>query len=155
MNSISESPTQSETTFINCSMWRRLATIFYDTLLLCCVVFLAWQPVPLLPDSIHPALGRGLRLGYLLAICFLFFGWFWTHGGQTLGMRAWRVKLINVGMKNSDEVSWSDAWIRYISAMLSWIVLGSGFIHAIFNKDKSSWHDLLSETKLIVVEKPS
>jgi len=31
--------------------------------------------------------------GYLIAVVCLFFIWFWTHGGQTLGMRAWRLKI--------------------------------------------------------------
>jgi len=31
--------------------------------------------------------------GYLIAVVCLFFIWFWTHGGQTLGMRAWRLKV--------------------------------------------------------------
>ena len=30
----------------------------------------------------------------MLAVAWAFYGWFWLHGGQTLGMRAWRLKLV-------------------------------------------------------------
>ena len=98
---------QKDTTNISselyCPLWRRLAAIVYDVLLLFCVVFIAWQPVPLLPDTLHEVLGRGIRLAYLTLISFLFFGWFWTHGGQTLGMKAWGIKLIHIG---HDQGNW-------------------------------------------------
>ena len=158
MNSIIEKNSPTETSDIDCPLWRRFAAIVYDTILLGCLVFLAWQPVPLLPDDIYPALGRTIRLAYLLTICFLFFGWFWCHGGQTMGMRAWRIKLVATESSSQSEtglpaVTWRAAWVRFISAMLSWAIIGMGFIWALFHHDKLTWHDLFSHTKLIVLSK--
>lgn len=158
MNSIIEKNPPTDTSNIGCPLWRRFAAIIYDTLILGCLVFLAWQPVPLLPDDLYPALGRLMRLAYLIAICFLFFGWFWCHGGQTIGMRAWRIKLVASTSSGQSEtilpaVTWHAAWLRFISAMLSWAIIGIGFIWALFHHNKLAWHDIFSHTKLIVLSK--
>ncbi len=141
--------------FISCPLWRRLLAILYDTVLLCCLVFIAWQPVPLIPESLHPVSGRAIRLGYLLAICFLFFGWFWRHGGQTPGMRAWRIKLMPMrpdrAPDRSRPVTWRTAWLRFIAALFSWITFGAGFACSIFHPEKLAWHDLFSRSRLIVL----
>ena len=136
---------------IPCSLWRRLGAVFYDAIVLICIIFIAWQPVPLLPESLHPVLGRLLRLGYLLTICFLFFGWFWTHGGQTLGMRAWRIKLVAGGPGIHETVKWRLAWQRFTCALLSWGVFGIGFIWSLFHHDNLAWHDIYSKTRLVVI----
>ncbi len=140
--------------FSPCPLWRRLLAILYDTVLLCCLVFIAWQPVPLIPESLHPALERTIRLGYLLAICFLFFGWFWRHGGQTLGMRAWKIKLTPMYPDRTPDpfraVTWETAWLRFIAALFSWITVGAGFAWSAFHPEKLAWHDLFSSSRLIV-----
>jgi uncharacterized RDD family membrane protein YckC len=128
--------------------WRRLLAIVYDTFVLICVIFVAWQPVPLLPlDLLPPPVSQGLRLLYLLSITFLFFGWFWTHGGQTIGMRAWQIKLES--SSTSTSPGWKQCWIRYLIAMLSWLVLFLGFLWALFHPQRAAWHDLVSGTRLV------
>ncbi len=134
-----------------CPLWRRMCAIFYDTILLVCVVFIAWQPVPLLPEGLHPLLARSIRLGYLWAICFFFFAWFWCHGGQTLGMRAWNIKLVNGPVPGVTEISWRCAWTRFMVSLLSWLALGSGFLFSLFHPEKLAWHDIVSKTRLIVI----
>jgi len=158
-------------------LWRRLAAIIYDSIMLVCLVFIAWQPVPLLPDQQWPPLlSQVVRLVYLGSICFLFFGWFWTHGGQTIGMRAWRIKLVsrpqaapvtgNAVVRGTaardavtwdavtwDAVTWKRALLRFVSAMLSWAAFGLGFIWSLFNRDRQGWHDLASSTSLVVLTK--
>ena len=157
VNTSAEDNQITYTADISCPLWRRLAAIVYDSLLLSIVVLLAWQPVPLLPDDLYPALGRALRLAYLTTICFLFFGWFWCHGGQTLGMRSWRIRLVtdlpNQSASTFYAITWRVAWMRFISAILSWSAVGMGFIWSLFHHDKLTWHDIFSHTRLIVVKK--
>ena len=146
-----KNPSTGETA-LACPLWRRLCAIFYDTILLVCVIFIAWQPVPLLPEDLNPVLGRGVRLGYLGAICYLFFAWFWCHGGQTLGMRAWKIKLVNdTAVPRSTQVQWKSAWIRFLMAIVSWLGLGAGFLFSLFHPEKLTWHDIVSKTRLVVV----
>lgn len=134
------------------TLLRRLAAISYDSLLLYGVLFLAGLPLPLIPGDLRETWGvEFLVQSYLVFVCLLFFGWFWTHGGQTPGMRAWRLKVI--GMHGS-SVAWRPAVIRFFSAILSWAVLGLGFWLSLFDRDKLAWHDHLSRTRLILLPKP-
>lgn len=135
---------------------RRLAAILYDSLLLSALwlavatVFLAASDGRLaMPD-------RPLWLLYafratLLLVAFLFFGWFWTRGGQTLGMRAWRLKVVT---DQGRSLTWLLALRRFSAAALSWAALGAGFWWAIFDREKRAWHDRLSGTHLVVLPKP-
>lgn len=133
--------------------WRRLLTMFYDGLIISCVVFIAWQPMPLLPDEHWPdGLSQGLRLLYLFLIPFFFLGWFWVHGGQTIGMRAWKIRLIDSSSTsgNTVAVSWKKAFLRYCSGYLSWPVLALGFLWPLFSRQRRTWHGLASGTRLII-----
>lgn len=129
---------------------RRLAAIFYD----------AWLVAALwLLGAIADTLARaGLGIGsdgshlllqlYLLGSPALFFGWFWTHGGQTLGMRAWRLKLLD---REGAPVGWRGALIRYAAAWLSLLAFGLGYLWVWIDRDRLAWHDRLSGTRLVMV----
>ncbi|MEX2164154.1 MAG: RDD family protein [Sulfuricaulis sp.] len=87
---------------------------------------------------------------YLLAICFLFYAGFWIRGGQTLGMRAWRLKLV---AQNGAPIGWAIAVKRFALAWISLLCLGLGFLWILFNQDKLAWHDRWSGTKIILLPK--
>ena len=130
---------------------RRFAAIGYDTLLLSGVLFLAGLPLPLIPDAVRENWGVQLTIqAYLILICLLFFGWFWTHGGQTLGMRAWRLKVVAA---DGSPVGWRSAVTRYFCAILSWVALGLGFWWSLVDRERLTWHDRLSRTRLIRLKK--
>lgn len=82
--------------------FRRLLVIFYDSLLLIGLLFATSLPTVMIaggpPKS--PLAIMLFRL-YLLTVWFVFLGGFWVHGGQTPGMRAWRVRL---GKENGDLI---------------------------------------------------
>jgi uncharacterized RDD family membrane protein YckC len=83
-----------------------------------------------------------------LVVSFVFYGWFWTHGGQTLGMRAWNLYLIKPDGKFID---WKMAAKRYFAALFSWAALGLGFTWILLDKRKYAWHDILSNTRIVYV----
>ena len=86
----------------------------------------------------------------LLALLFAFFGWCWTHGGQTLGMRAWRLRLLR---RDGKPLAWSDAAKRY---SVSWLVLlpaGLGLWWALLDREGLSLQDRLSGTQLTLLPK--
>jgi len=124
-------------------LFRRLGAIFYDCLLLTGLLFLATALV--LPVNNGEAFSSSQFYFpvYLLIISFLFFAWFWTHGGQTLGMRTWKIK---ISTTNNQPISWNQAAVRFFAAVLSWGIFGVGFLWVLFNKDNNSWHDILSKS---------
>lgn len=141
---------QENTPLPRCGLLRRLAAILYDVMLLAAILFLAALPAaPLLGES--PSAGAELlfRL-YLLLIIFGFFAWFWAHGGQTLGMRAWRIKLQN---RNPGAVTLWQLMLRFIVATFSWLAFGLGFLWSLIDKEKLTWHDRYSMTELVVTPK--
>lgn len=125
---------------------RRLSALFYDTLLLLAVLFVG--TAVLLPFRGGQALAAGEPVygTYLLLLSFLFFGWSWTHGGQTLGMRAWHMRLQS---REGGPVSWKAAALRFFAALLSLSCLGFGFWWALWDEEKRCWHDRLAGTRLI------
>ena len=124
---------------------RRFGVMFYDSILLIAVLFFASLPivVPLSITTEHYL--YPFFIGYIYFVGFLFFGWFWTHGGQTLGLKTWRIKLTSdIG----NSVSWKQALLRYIASLLCWLSLGIGFIWCYTNCERLAWNDLWSNTRL-------
>lgn len=134
-------------------LFKRLLIIVYDGLLLIGVLFASSLAFLLLPDTFEATpIGVFLKQLYLVGISFLFYGWFWTHGGQTLGMRSWDLYLVNPEGK---FISWPTAAIRFFSAILSWAAVGLGFTWILLDKQKRAWHDLLSTSRIVHVPKSS
>lgn len=131
---------------------RRLAAIFYDTWLLVALWLLGSTLDTLVQSSLGLAddpLHLPLQL-YLLACPFVFFGWFWTHGGQTLGMRAWRLRLLD---ECGEAVNWQQSIVRVAAATLSLFAVGLGYLWMLFDQDGRTWHDRLSKTRLVLLKK--
>jgi uncharacterized RDD family membrane protein YckC len=101
-------------------LYKRLLALVYDSLLLIAVLFLA-MAVLLIVTGGHQFEGGSPWLSiYMLGVSYAFFGWFWTHGGQTLGMRAWRLKLVQA---NDQPVTWWQAGLRVLTAVPAWLVI--------------------------------
>ena len=125
-----------------------MAAIAYDCVLLAAVLFLA--TAVLLPvsggEAIRP--GSGWYSAYLLAVSFVYFGWFWTHGGQTLGMRSWRLRLVGAG---NSGATWRQALLRFVGAGFSWLAFGAGFLWLLVDPERLTWHDRISTTRIVDV----
>lgn len=133
------------------TLLRRLAAIAYDWLLLLALfLLLGFVYVPLVGGITQSLIARlGFQL-LLLAVIWLFFCWFWTHGGQTLGMRAWRLRVVT---RNGDPIGWRQASLRFWAGFLSFLCAGLGFGWATIDRDRRAWHDYLSHTDLILLPK--
>lgn len=133
------------------SLPRRLGAVLYDTLLLAALLILAsFLYIPLIDQALAPPFGRALYQLYLLAISLAYFGWFWVHGGQTLGLRTWRLRLV---ARDGGAVTWKQAVRRFLAAIVSWLCLGLGFLWVLVDREKLAWHDRFSGTRLILLPK--
>jgi uncharacterized RDD family membrane protein YckC len=130
-----------------CSFLRRLTVIFYDTLLLLPVFFVATLGLMPFLDTNTIDSGNTFYKIFLILLAYLYFVWQWTHSGQTLGMRAWHVRLTGTG---TIQIDWSRATIRFVTAILSWMILGLGFIWSVIDKNKMTLHDHITQTVLII-----
>ncbi|MBL6917698.1 MAG: RDD family protein [Gammaproteobacteria bacterium] len=126
---------------------RRLGAIFYDLIVLLGIIYIAWIPWLLVDAFVEDMTSLNfLKSAYLLGVIFLYLGGFWVTGGQTVGMKAWRLRII---CQNGQPLNWQKALTRYLSACLSVASFGLGFIWATVDRKKQSWHDKLSGTHLI------
>jgi uncharacterized RDD family membrane protein YckC len=126
---------------------RRLGAIFYDLIVLLGILLIAGLPLPLLDSFTSDMLWAAfIKPTYLLGVIFLYLGGFWVTGGQTVGMKAWRLRII---CQNGQPLNWQKALTRYLGACLSVASFGLGFIWATVDRKKQSWHDKLSGTHLI------
>ena len=129
---------------------RRLASMFYDAWLIAAL----WLFGATVDFAIQHALGTAeqptrLPLQLFVAACpFLFYGWFWTHGGQTLGMRAWRIKALQV---NGQPMTWRRSIVRVAGAHLSLLALGLGYLWMLVDREGLTWHDRLSDSRLVLL----
>jgi uncharacterized RDD family membrane protein YckC len=130
---------------------RRLGAMFYDGLLLLALLMMLSYPYVWLTGGAKPGLlVKTLYQLYLLAICFFYYTGFWVRGGQTLGLRTWRLRLVRT---EGGPITWAIALKRFASAWLSLLCLGLGFLWVMYDRDKRAWHDRLSGTKLIQLPK--
>ena len=129
------------------SMGRRVGAMIYDALVAMGILFIAALPLPIL-DAFAPGEWWTILLKriYLAGTIFFYLGGFWVHGGQTVGMRAWKIKLIR---SDGAPVRWKDALFRFAAATVSIASLGIGFFWALTNEQKKAWHDSWSNTQLI------
>lgn len=76
----------------------------------------------------------------------------WRRGGQTLGMRPWRLKVVSADGGAPTTV---QLWKRYAVASLSTLLAGAGFWWAWFDRGRLTWHDRLSKTRTVRMPKPT
>lgn len=127
-------------------MLRRLLSITYDLLLLFAVLFILTVVLNVVfgPERIQSS-----RLLYpfgLFFISYLYFAWHWIHGGQTLGMKAWKLVI-----KKNDglPLDWKVATIRFFLALIMNCIFLSGLLWALFDSNRDSLYDRLSNTTLV------
>ena len=128
------------------SLLRRFGAMLYDSFLLLTVVFVA-SFIIVIPTGITPENPYFfLFQAYIFMVAYLFFAWFWTREGQTLGMRTWKIKLVS---EDDSLVTWGSALLRYAIAIISWLAFGLGFLWSLWDKKHRTWHDIASKTYLV------
>jgi len=125
------------------SLMRRLFSMLYEALVLFGVLFVAVLVFMLLRDpSAHGA--KPFFQAYIFLVLLWYFTWFWTHGGQTVAMRAWRFRVERI---DGTPLRFPQACLRFFLGWLSVISI----LWALFDRDKQFLHDRLAGTRLVMV----
>lgn len=132
------------------SLLRRLLAILYDGMLLLALWMAASALWLAFTGGQAAAAGDALYRLYLLLVAYSFFAGFWCLAGRTLGMQAWRLRVIDA---NGQRIGVIAATHRFMTAIVSWLPFGGGFLWAMIDKDGLTWHDRLSKTYLYLEEK--
>jgi uncharacterized RDD family membrane protein YckC len=93
--------------------------------------------------------GLGFMFSFLgfLAIYFLYFPYFWSHGGQTPGMKLLHVRVVRD--EDGGPIGWGSGFLRLIGYAISGSVFYLGFIWILVDKRKRGWSDLIAGTCVI------
>ena len=127
----------------------RLVAMFYDALLLLSALLIVTAiALMITKGSLHTH--NPFFRTTLFLICFSFYAWFWLHGGQTLGMRAWKLRLQN---KDGRPITIWQALLRFLVAIPSLAFAGLGFLWMLTDKDKMTWYDRFSESVIVRLPK--
>ena len=86
--------------------------------------------------------------GLSTLIGLVYFVYFWTSTGQTIGHKALSLRVVKMDGSN---LSITDAIIRYVGEIISAIVIFLGFIWVGFDPHKQGWHDKMAHTYVIKV----
>jgi uncharacterized RDD family membrane protein YckC len=130
----------------NSGFLRRLGAMTYDGLLILALLFIA--TLPFIATRGGEPVESAENWLYQLILCLVIYGFFvgfWTRSGRTLGMQSWRLQLENL---DGSPPTLATATIRFFAALLSWAPAGLGFFWQLWDKDKLTWHDRLSGTRL-------
>ncbi|HEY9147061.1 MAG TPA: RDD family protein [Thiobacillus sp.] len=130
-------------------LWKRLAALFYDGLLLFALLMLAIAAAFALKGGVVDAHHPLFRL-YLLMVTGLFFCGFWVAGGQTLGMRSWRLR---VQRRDGRPLGWWQALGRFLLALPSVGLGGIGLWWLLVDRDGLALHDRLSGSRVVELPK--
>lgn len=91
-----------------------------------------------------------LLTSVLFITLYLFFGYFWTRNGQTLGMQVWRIRVENT---SGTSISWLQALLRFMMGWASLLMAGLGFFWMLWDKKHETWPDKFSESRIVQVPK--
>lgn len=143
-------------------LWRRLCAFGYDLLALIGL----WFFITLIAVAInHGPVGAVIEGGAvrvqnwaaqiaLYAVLWLATGVYytlsWRHGGQTLGMRPWRLRAERADGRG---IGHGLAWLRYLYVWLSLLPFGAGLLWCLVDRDRRALHDILADTRLALLPK--
>lgn len=120
--------------------------MFYDGLVLIAIWMVGTSVVVIVGNS-EIGSGNPLFQVYLLALAYVYFHVSWRRAGQTLGMRAWRIR-IDAG---DGPMTPAQSLLRVLAGLASIAPLGLGFAWALARDDRRAWPDLASGSRLLVV----
>lgn len=130
---------------------RRLGSLLYDVFLVLALWFvataLALLALGLLGADVEqgdPLVGSWIFQVYLIAVAFTYYAWSLCVSGQTLGMRAWRIKAVSHDL---GAVNLRTCAIRFVTSMA-----GLTHLSCWFHPSRESIHDQLSRSKLVMLK---
>ena len=128
---------------------KRILALIYDSLLIAAIIIVASLLLVFINGE-YPKPGTFLSvIQFFISILVgpLFYSYFWlTNDGQTTGMQAWKIKLVS---SNESKLNMKQAYLRCLISVISFLFIGIGYFWILFNKNKLSWSDIATKTRVI------
>ena len=120
---------------------KRIAASIYDLLLLLGVWFAVGSFAVWINGGIIEVKWIGPSL--VLTSTWIFYGYFWTHGGKTLGMAVWKFEIYSI---DKNKINFRKVSIRFFSNIITVLLGGIPLMFMYFSKNNLSLSDYLSKT---------
>lgn len=125
---------------------RRLASMLYEGLVVFAVLLIGFW----LPQALLAGMGWGFAPRFLwlhvIVLLMFYFVWFWLHGGQTLPMKTWKLRIVNA---DGSRLRPLQAVLRYLAAWPCVLLFGIGILWALLDRDRQFLHDRIAGTRII------
>lgn len=141
---------------------RRLAAMLYDTLISVALLIVTTgfykmsQAKIMGEEELRRLTDAGamdhdpLLSSILFVTLYIFFAYFWTKSGQTLGMQVWRIR---IQTQEGYSIRWNQALLRFMMAWLSAGCFGLGYLWMLWDKQGKTWQDHFSMTEVVRIPK--
>lgn len=137
-------------------LFKRLASMVYDALIVIAIWFLVtFAYLGVRGVDIATTRPQALQtelFPLLLLATFAFYSWFWMHGGQTLGMRAWRLQVVDAHL-DGRPLNLLQCLSRFLIAIISLSAFGLGYLWVLISPSGDTWHDTISGTRTLLLPK--
>ena len=133
---------------VSATFLARVAAMIYELLLVTAVLFVASLPFLYLAGNAETGWRHYVFQLYLIGVLFAYFSAFWMRSGQTLAMKTWRIRLVDL---NGGRPTLRQSALRFVFALLGLALAGAGFWWALFDRDRQFLHDRLARTRLVRV----
>ena len=91
-----------------------------------------------------------IMFALLFLLQFIYFGYFWSKDGQSIGMRWLHIRVVRQG---SEDLSfWRAAFRGSLGYWISGVVFYLGYLWALWDKDAETWHDKIFDTWVVQAE---
>jgi uncharacterized RDD family membrane protein YckC len=124
---------------------RRAFALAYEALLLFALFLVSALPVVILAHGADRIAARPLFQVYLLGVAAAYFIWQWRHGGQTLAMKTWRIRIVT---HEGTPLTLRHALIRFLFGLASTLLAGTGFLWALVDREGLFLHDRLAGKRI-------
>lgn len=150
-------------------LWRRLLSLVYEAFLVFAMVMASGAAFQLLLPGLA---GSPLEFAFVISILLGHFAWCWRRSGQTLAMKVWRLRLVDVQgatvamravlirftasvlafVPMAPAWAWAkhhpaDKWLLWLS--VAWALLP--YVWALLDKQRLFLHDRLAGTRMVLV----
>ncbi len=156
-SNVSNNSQTSKITVTLASFWKRLIAWVYDLLgglavfilalvLGYLIVYIVSMPWVENAEQVSSWLSSSIIWPVYLFLCVqYFYAWCWVKGGQSLGMRTWRLKICK---PNGDLLTWKEAYIRTIVSLG-----GIGTLWCLVDDEKRGLQDIAINSRVVQLPK--
>jgi uncharacterized RDD family membrane protein YckC len=122
-----------------------LAAIFYDALICLALFFAATFALLVFTEGQAVPAGNPFYILYLALVAWVYFAASWLRGGQTVGLRAFRLACVDA---QGGPVRRGQTVIRFLAAGLAFLSCGLGYLWSLWDPERRAWPDIASGTRI-------